>query len=837
MPPSQRGSRVLTNDKMKHLVAWCIALAVVLVALMGVTAFAAAEPVGQTYVTQHYYELGRIVAMSAYRDSVAVLRAKDDVSYLSVMGGAEADVRLNVDPNALDKVHMAYYDGKVLLSLGDNLIMYDLSDGRWRDTNIVTVYESSGMMGTTRTPLTHFDVDERGMLYVCYELEMGWVPIDDVFNDGQLFVGSTKLSQATQTYTSFAVHDGVCYFYRTSNAEGTVFTVDTNDGVTATETRVVAPLSGVAYADGLLCLRQGQVEIQTDTDSTVVLPRADATHGADAYLRDATSMCASYDGSIWRVWVADNGQAAVKVYDTAWHCVDMFGAQGNASGRLDSPTQVAHGTMTVVNDRGNSRTVVLRDGTYYHLDGPASCVATAGDRAYVARGDVVLCYDFRRPQAEYPYTITTNYLPDEVLSVCCDGNTVYALVRDNLYVLHGDDSGIVQLHVEGAVRAKTGQHAGMVYVQTPTAITIYKDANPSGVSLDLTGLTVADFDMDYCGNIYLLTTEGELYGYARLQDGYSEASLIVTGAIQALSVGRDGEVYGLYHSALIRLDLAVRTVDNSVYDDPTWDDPVSVVSVNEAVWGYASPNNYESIVRVPAHTYAMRMATHTYMGEQYYYVEFVLSAVDTVRYERVYIPVAAATVVESSRPEDRYVRYDGASSATGVYPYPSYSAEASYMVDKADATFHVLCVMGVEGDDVVWPWYMVQTPMGVGYVAVDNYVSAQPPYVEVERYYARCVAGKLGEKVAVYVAPEEGAEVVTTLVDGTKVELVAPYDPNFQYTCIRLDDREYYVLTANVTDKALTNGQTFALSMSVVVICAAGITVLLYLLVRKRRVA
>jgi len=130
---------------------------------------------------------------------------------------------------------------------------------------------------------------------------------------------------------------------------------------------------------------------------------------------------------------------------------------------------------------------------------------------------------------------------------------------------------------------------------------------------------------------------------------------------------------------------------------------------------------------------------------------------------------------------------------------------------------------------------MVRYDDRVCYVTADNYVDAQPPYEEVERYYARCVANKLGEKVPVFAAPDADSEVVATLVDGTKIELTAPYDSAAEYTCIRIDDREVYIRTANVTTRALTNGQTFALIMSVVVICAAAVTLVLYLLVKKGR--
>jgi hypothetical protein len=276
-------------------------------------------------------------------------------------------------------------------------------------------------------------------------------------------------------------------------------------------------------------------------------------------------------------------------------------------------------------------------------------------------------------------------------------------------------------------------------------------------------------------------------------------------------------------------------MQNSAYTHPAWVEPVSVVEVRQTVWGYASPNNFESIVQVPAGTYAMVMAQHTFEGADYYYVEFALPSVGNVRYEKVNVPVSSAEPIDYSEPAEMYVRYDGTDLSTGIYPYPSYSASPIAMIGKDVAVFKVLRLMGVKNGELVWRWYMVQFGDAVGYVAADNYVSAEPPYREVERYYARCVATKMGERVPVYAEPNADSEVVATLVDGTTIELTAPYDPDSQYTCIRLDDREVYILTANVTDRSLTNGQTFALIMSIVVICAAAVTLILYLLVQRRR--
>lgn len=805
-------------------------LAVALVATVfgvGGTAFAE-DVVTQQYVTEHYIDLGEIYTISAYRGSAAVLRAEDDQAYLTVLGETQLDLALPLEVASLSDVQFAYYDGYVFLYNGDQLTLFDCTTGATRDTKIPT----SMPFLSTSIPLTGFAVDE-GMVYVSYQFILAWVPFDKVFDEGDLYEDrSLNLGQAP---TSFSAHKGVCYFYVDS---GAAFTADTQTKEVS-ETVPVGALDAFDYADRLLYLRGGVVEVEDEEQLITLLPKSSAAFATDRFLRNATAISTSFDDTTWRIWVVDKGQSAVKVFDADGNYLTMYGTYGADDGRLNSPSSIALGDhLAAIIDDANARTVVLNldTGAYLHFNGLASSVATAGSRVYIAEEDLVTAYDYSRPSLPTaPYTQTIYYLPADVVSVCSDGVTVYALTTDCLYVLRSSEDAVAQIYVH-AVAAKAGRHTGIVYIQTDRTITPFKDMQEVGVSVDVSDLDVLDFDVDYCGNVYVLTVDGALYVYQRIEAGYQRSSLALTAPLRALSITADGLVYGLSQSALVSLDIPVRTRLNSAYPEPQWDQPVSVVQVTDAVWGYASPNNYESVVRVPAGTYAMRMADHTYQGVDYYYIEFALSIVGNVRYERVYVPRTAATQIAYTEPTDMYVRYDGAAATTGVYPYPSYSATATTTVPKADATFKVLRIMGVQEGQTVWSWYMVEVSDGVaGYVAADNYVTAEPPYREVERYYARCVAGKLGEKVSVYALPDEGSEVVASLVDGTKIELTAPYDADSRFTCIRLDDREVYILTANVTTRSLTGGQTFALILSVVVICAAAVTLVLYLLVKKRR--
>lgn len=811
---------------MKKVLLLGVCLVVLAAAFFCVQAVALAEDtVTQQYVTADYYELGEILAVSAYRNTVAVLRSKDGVSYLTVMGDVRAEFTLDIAPADLSAVHFAYYDGVALLSEGETLTAYDCATGSRRATNVRMKLVTTDDFGEQiETPLTYFAVDERGRVYVCYGLTiLRWMEFAQLFVAGKPEIYSTYLSQV---YTAFSAHCGVCYFYSTT---GSVYTVDTGSGAAVIGVpRSVEAFDDYDYMGEDAFLRGGEIRLS----GSVAVAGAGETAG-DRYLLQADAFCTSFDGTTWRAFVADNGQSAVKVYDCEWRYVGMYGADGVDDGRLKAPTQVAHDEMVAVLDAGNHRVVMWRDGVYSDIEGDYVSVATHGQRVYVAENDTIACYDYGRPTESAPYTLKEYYLPAAVVSICCDGNTLYALTAEAMFFLRTETDPFDRQSVS-ALQTKVGRHPGIVYVRTTTAIIPYKDREAVGVSVDVSALDVVDFDVDYCGNVYVLTADGALRRYARTADGYEASLLTLDRPLTSLSIDADGVVYGLYHSALVRVDLVVRTREDSAYPEPAWSDPVSVVHVHQSVWGYAAPNNFESLVRVPQDTYGMLMASHTYQDNTYYYIEFALVTSGTVRYEKVYVPQSDATVVGSALADDAYVRYDGASAETGLYAHPSYSAAAVRMLAKADAVLEVLAVMGVEQGAVVWPWYRVRYDGAVYYVAIDNYVSAEPPYEEVKRYYARCVANKIGEKVAVYAAPAADAEVLTTLVDGTKVELTTPFDASSEYTCIRIGDAEAYILTANVTTRAMTNGQTFALIMSIIVMVAAAVTLVLYLLVQRK---
>ena len=819
-----------------------LAIATILVALFGVASGVALaqESVGVNYITPDYVEWGTLHQVAAHGTNAAVLQTHEDspaiwLTYVGIQHSVDLSAAymaltgttLSIAP---DKVQMAMYNDIVLLHLGDAYLYAYTPDTGLLLTAVDTAFDVQ-VMGAQS--ISAFGIDADGTLCVAYRTMMGYYgPIDcnNICNAAFQFEKGTTLPVDHVNYR-MVVQNGVCYIYysdsylafsyRTQQLVSPLRTVSAMDSFTYT----TYPL--LLRNNALYRLEQGEQEGQ---ESVVIRAYDGQLAVGDSALAQATVCTGTRADNNWFVYVADNRQHALKCYSQntdSFDLVRMYGSFGASSGRLDTPLALDADEMTAIVDGGNERVIVRRANQIIALEGTAQWVATGGDKVYVASSLLVQVYDFAKPNEGLPYTQRTLYFDAAVTSLCSDGTAGYALAGGILYRLDADPVEIRQ--VPAAVQIAAGKHAGMLYVATNTAIVAYKDGYAVGGEIDISQLNMAAFDIDYCGNVYALSTDGvNVACYMRQPDGYSAKTVVLSKPLRHFAIRADGTVLGLYHHALVQVDLPVQSQIDAQFDHPTRYD-FKVGKIDEMVWGYGSPNNYGSI-RLVSPSYALHLATINYRNVDFAYVEL-----DDTLSTRVYIPLSAISFLPDKEYQDYNVRYNGTDAVTRVYRYPSYNAEALDELPSSQAVFRVKRMMGLNGDVCVWPWYEIDYAGTTAYVNCFYYVEDKIVYPEVPRYYARCVASKLGAMVNVYAAPEWDAEVVATLVDGTKVEMTVPLDKNSEFTKIRLGDSEVFVATSCLTDSNLTNGQTFAILMSVVVVLAAIVTVVLYTLVRRKR--
>ena len=122
-----------------------------------------------------------------------------------------------------------------------------------------------------------------------------------------------------------------------------------------------------------------------------------------------------------------------------------------------------------------------------------------------------------------------------------------------------------------------------------------------------------------------------------------------------------------------------------------------------------------------------------------------------------------------------------------------------------------------------------------GNVNGDNYITAEPLYKTVERYYLRAKSDVLGEQIKLYKLPDENSEIIDFVGEGAVLELTEPYNENSEFLQIRYNKSIAYVRTRNIQKDGLTEGQKFALCFAGTIVGITAIFGILTLVVKKRR--
>lgn len=824
------------------------------VATLGIaTAFAMADTpaptAGLTTITPDYNEWGALLALAAYGDEIAVVHRQDERVYLCVWGDTvDITDRIHTTDDRIQMVMTA--DGVLLYTGGDTMTVYTPTG--LADTAVPCGYKES----LSTRPFTAMAVDDgtvygQPTLYVGYGtliVRIAWAEALAAANSPeftQRVALVAEVDNATHSYQRMGWHDGGLYMYGNDSH----FTVRPlpDDALTgwqiAPTVAVPAMQRYVPFADGI-ALRDG---VPTTADTAEAIVAADAE--PDAQIAQGVEMTSAAGGAY--LAVADNRattdgvvHGAVKLYDTHYRLVRMLGDYGAIEGKFNAPDAVAAQQLTLVRDAGNRRVVVYNPtGEMYGalpITGDNLLCATTGNHVYVGQGQLVTLYTCDSAIT----SVAVFNLPEaQVVSLAADEEGAYALTDDGkLYWLQlaasqpvVKDSGMTCADV---IEVKAGKHTGVLYLRNKQGqVRMYKDKQAVDLVFALPPDCLA-WDVDYCGNLYALCADGVTVSvYRRTTEGYGLESVTLADAVVSLAISQDGVVYATRRHALLAVDMAVRSRNNAAYQHPSITAPVRAVRIEGVgtVWGYTSPDNYESVVGIVGGSCAMLIAPHTYLGQDYYYIEYTVRTDAGERHEKVYVPQTRAILLDEGQPDVTRVRYNGVDAQTGVYAYPGNSAQPIAQVAAEEAQWDVVRIVGMDGTTAAWPWYEIVYGQGTAYVRMVNYVSVQPANPVVPRYYAHAKANRLGESVLVYRAPDTDSEVLATLVDGSSIELVAPFDKNQVWTTVRYEGQEAYVLTANISTGGLTNGQLFAVIMTVVAVCAAAVTILLYCLAKRRK--
>lgn len=824
-----------------------IALAILLVALLTLLLFLCVCPTLTTaeaeapllieseYLTGNYRNFGEILSIGAVGASfytaeilngTPILRIVDTDTIIELKNTAAENYR-NIEIAAFaDKVFVKQDDGiysytinsesKDLEKFVDLKYLYKLDD-----TEVVGEYKSFG------------GAEKDGILIVDYTSII-------------VFFDITKSSSTTlekKKIASFAVNSTNSFdkivVQNTEIGNINLHLYDSKNGNRFTRSCVKNPESGkyemggentqnaIAVFEGvdLYTYFNGGLELKADglyhgETRAIKISVPDDNGVSDDYIRKFSKMSASGD----YLYIVDNGQNAVKVFNSNYELYSLYGSYGQGVGandrgltRFRNPKYLCFDYEHIaLFDEGNARIVLLDHelkvlATYTVTNVSGMCL---NDGVWFTVNNTLNKLDF-----DLKTVVESFELDTPLSSLTTDGSNVIVVSDNKVYTVSG--SKLVQKNEEFTINSDIicGKHDGIFYTIDGEKLTIYKDYK------EIISSTMGEHDffaVDIRGNV-LAGSKNNISVYSRKLNGFDLKNGSTNLELSEMIITADGKIFAISENGLVKVNYQVMNTETD-FTEPEITYPVTAIKVNANALAYVRPDNYESVVEVPENSYVM-LAQTTYNGNDYYFTELLKDG----KFIKIFIPAPQAEKLSSGTIDNEFIKYGGADSEPKAYKYPSLTAEPVANIVKGQS----YKVINVVAD--LWKWYEIEVDGISCYVNGDNYITAEPLYKTVERYYLRAKSDVLGERIKLYKLPDENSEIIDFVGEGAVLELTEPYNENSEFLQIRYNKSIAYVRTRNIQKDGLTEGQKFALCFAGTIVGITAIFGILTLVVKKRR--
>lgn len=854
-----------------------VALAILVVALIMVTTFvcvtcsfsyASAEEIQKIdteYVTGNYYEFGEIIDIATDIDSKSFYTAEiiDDQAWLRIIKSNDTYELVKIENTSVEnyrKIEISATAGKVFIKQDDGIYEYNTRNPQGLKKYVDLTYKYSSDGKETIGDYKSFDCAPLdGILVVDYNNRMVFF---DASVSADADVGEKrKDSFALNTTNSFdrMVVDNTekgtidLHLYDSSNGnrfiqeykysedsaeyksikENTQNALNLIDEYKGLNVDLFACFNGgkvkseeYSGADGLGKVKNevylGIDGLYNSVGERVIKISTSSENGAsDDYIKKY-SRIAVLDDCLYAV---DNGQNAVKVYDSEYKLIALYGSYGqgvedNSNGltRFISPKLLCgDDEHLALFDEGNARIVVL--DTEGNVLSTHSATNVSGlmllNGVWYSSGKDLICLDYKGEEV-------AKYTVDGIVqSLTTDGKNVFVKTSSKIFTVK---SGKLVEYIEGFSLNGTiigGKHDGVLYSFDNGIVSMYKDGLKIIECESVGDDTV--YGADVRGNL-LSGKDNKLHAYFRQLDNFVKNDYTVDINISDVVVTLDGKVFAISNNALVKVNYDELISGETDYETPSIEYPVKSISVNEKCLGYTYPDNYESVVEVGVTSYILFAKTN-FEGNDYYYTEVLKNG----KFIKVYIPTKYATALPDGNIDNEFIKYGGADAEPMAYNYPSLTASPVVAIEKG-RSYKVLRVVSDE-----WKWYQIDIDGLQLYVNGANYISAEPLYKTVDRYYFRAKADSLGEQITLYADADENSEVIALVGEGTTLELTEPYDENLEFLQVRYNKGIAYVKTNNIQKDGLTEAQRFALYFAGAVVGLTAIFGVLSMLVRRRK--
>ncbi|NCA66739.1 MAG: hypothetical protein EOM87_01595 [Clostridia bacterium] len=813
---------------MKKYAFLCLIIFVVLTTLASAVNFAFAEPdediiliTADMLLPSDYYEFEDLsrIAVSA-SGTIAALDATAEGLLLKIIGETG---RTRALINGVNKI--AIYNNYVIGNFGgSNLSTYSISEDVFNITPLnsefsdIAIDESENLLYTlTRTNLTWYTLAEGATL--------------NIAESGRFdFVGSTPM------FDKIAVRQGLVYMYYSNGTKVHSFN-KANGQIQEVFTGLISndDINTLFYpsADGFLLVKSDGIYHNTYLEKVINL---NETSASDNQLKSIKTI--AVDGN--KIFVVDNAYNAIKTYDiSSYEFAGYYGSYGEGLSRLNSPSKVfAYDDAFYVADTGNNRVLAYsyegEDLIIEPLTGTVptnpKIVAAIDGFAYISKGDNHLFF-YNDKVYENTYSFVENIRGVAITNT----GYVYVASGNKVFRKAASDTNFEEYIVLNSAVDKiaTGIFGKILYLISDNTVSGYysndikTNASIALADYGLTATDIVDMDADYCGNLYIATIH-MIYRFERKADCYElsgKYSVSNAADIGGMSIAPDGVVYiTSAHYLLTSVELDVVTQAQNQFNNPTVIEfPIKIVAGSG--WIQASPNNYEEMLFIKEEEYLMVFnSTVTFQQVEYYFVEY--------QGKEMYIPVESCETVYGEVADNQYVKclFD----TVNIYQYPSATSAAIFSGLTRENIIEVDARVAVVNGEDVWGWYQVIYEGRLGYVQVSSVVGAENPMQIVERYYVKAKSGHFGAAIRIYTDRDVSAQVLATISDGATVELTSPLDRSSVFSEVRINNTIGYILTENLMERGLTNGQILALVLSFITVAASVVLVLLFRIFKKR---
>lgn len=561
------------------------------------------------------------------------------------------------------------------------------------------------------------------------------------------------------------------------------------------------------------------------------------------------------------LYISNTSYSAVKIFtitSTSLIYNNMFGSHGTSLIRLNKPEAAAYNNNYIyIADTMNDRVIIYNIDSNNNIIGTPVKIGNSGiDNGNFIRPDTIIT-DYsdglyvsdstERLQYFYGNNFVASYNFIDISSISVAGDdTVYVADQGNnqIYSKEKDENSFTLFKTLDTIplNLTVSKSGNILYVGDSVGIKAYSVKGillPYSIKYEDYGITnPISICVDYNGNMYVLYNDN---GYKidhlirNINDYTLSDTFILDNANKPVSspsgmnLTSNGKLIIAntnYHNIIIidNEENKAVTESSSTYNHPSEIiSPTRIAYINSASTIYYNPSNYEDITSINEGECVAVLNESTFNNIHYYYIEY--------EGEKAYIRQSNTILLNSGEAPMEYAK--SLHPSMNIYMYPSvYSPKIFSGVSRNEMVLVISNVAELNGVQV-WDWYEISYNDTTGYVLKTEVIPASMPEVIPELFYGKIKSDNFGEKVNLYSLEDTHSAIITTITDGTKVEMNSALDEQSEFTLIKYGDYTGYVRTENLVLNGLTTGQLLSLILAAVTFTATISVIIISKIIKR----